>query len=330
MIERHLGHTPLRTKSTRAACTVAVALLALSQLQAQEPAAVSLLKDQTYSRAGGVDLKLDIARPPDTAGKGPFPAVIYFHGGGWQAGKRQDAYSQIRFLASQGIVGITVSYRFAPDFKWPAQVHDAKTAVRYVRTHASGLNIDATRIAAAGDSAGAYLALMLGFTSPADGLEGSGEWADVSSRVQAVVSYYSMADFTRLKPASPSRPLSASEEKQKAELEAITLAYYNKSAAQVLADWSGTMEPEDPIWAKLSPITYVSENDAPVLVIQGDRDPVVSVNQAYLLGHALSAVKVPHEVLIIESGGHGFTRPQSAQAAERMIAFLRRIPAIVP
>ncbi|MBL9204632.1 MAG: alpha/beta hydrolase [Opitutaceae bacterium] len=299
------------------------ALSALVPLRGQEPAVESFLKDRTYSQIDGEDLKLDLALPANFATGSPLPAVVYFHGGGWQAGRRQDAYEQIKFLASKGFVGITVSYRFAPQYKWPAQVHDAKTAVRFVRTHAAEFNIDPDRIAAAGDSAGGYLALMLGLTAPDDELEGPGEWSEASSRVQAVVSYYSVADFTKLKSNRPPKELTPEEAKRQAAAEAITQAYYKKSGAQVIEDWTGTLDPADPIWKQLSPVNYVSRGDSPVLIIQGDADPVVSVDQARQLNRTLTAAGVPHDMLIIEGGGHGFTRPQAARANAKMLEFLR-------
>ena len=102
------------------AASIGVASL-VSTLSGQEPSAVQWIKDRTYSEIAGQNLQLDVALPSVSAPGRPLPAVVYFHGGGWQAGKRQDAYEQLRFLASKGFVGITVSYRFAPEFKWPAQ-----------------------------------------------------------------------------------------------------------------------------------------------------------------------------------------------------------------
>jgi acetyl esterase/lipase len=102
----------------------------------------------------------------------------------------------IRTYASLGYVGVSVAYRFAPQFKWPAQVQDVKTAVRYLRAHAGELDIDPAHIGVMGESAGGYLALMLGVTSPGDSLEGKSDYPELSSSVQAVVSYFSATDFT--------------------------------------------------------------------------------------------------------------------------------------
>ena len=318
-------------------------LFAVGQLRAQQPAAapvppattpapapIQFDKDIIYSHAGGAELKMDAARPPASFGAGPFPVVLYFHGGGWQAGKRQDGYAAIRFLASQGFVAITVSYRFAPQFKWPYQIYDAKTAVRYVRSHAKELNIDPNCIAAAGDSAGAYLALMLGLTTSADGFEGDGEWTDTPSKVQAVISYYTASDFTKMAPREPTRPLTEKEQEMKAKAEAMTFAYYKKTGAQVMADWGGTTDPKDPVWAKISPLAYVKSTAVPVLIIQGDADPVVKVEQAYQLDRALTDVKAPHELMIVPGGGHGFTRAQYAVTWKKALEFLAQHMAKTP
>ncbi|WP_438479347.1 alpha/beta hydrolase fold domain-containing protein [Oleiharenicola lentus] len=306
----------------------ALVLMFSSALSAQQPVApppapIKIEKDIVYSHADGAELKLDIARPPESVGPGPFPVVVYFHGGGWQGGKRQDGYNPIRFFASQGFVGITVSYRFVPDHPWPAQVHDAKTAVRYVRAHAKELNIDPNRIASAGDSAGAYLALMLGLTAPEDGLEGDGEWKDASSRVQAVVSSYSVADFTRGRSLTEEAK-TPEQEKKRVEMEALFQAYYKKSVAQVVADMGGTSDPKSPRWRQMSPIIYVSKGDSPTLILQGDADTIVSPQQAYWLDEAMTTTQVPHELLIIKGGGHGFNAEQYKIAYAKTLEFLHR------
>jgi len=283
----------------------------------------SLVRDRIYSEVGGQTLQLDLALPSEPPAGGRFPAVLYFHGGGWQSGRRQEVHEQIQLLASKGFVGIAVSYRLAPDHKWPAQIHDAKTAVRFVRTHAAEFNIDPDRIAAAGESAGGHLALMLGLTGPDDDLEGPGEWSDVSSRVQSVVSYSALVDFTKLKFNRPPEELTPEETRRLAASDAHHQTQHGKTTAEVLADWTGTADPADPIWKDISPVQYVSRGDAPVLIIQGDGDPVVPVEQGRLLNRMLTAAAVRHDLLIIEGAGSSLTQAQATRAATRMVEFLR-------
>jgi len=132
-------------------------------------------------------LKLDLASPKglDHA----VPAIVVIHGGGWMAGKRQDMTSFAKEAAAHGYVAATISYRFAPKHRFPAQIEDSKCAVRYLRAHAKELNIDPKRIGAMGVSAGAHLAMMLGAMDSADAMEGDGGNPEQPSKVQAVVSF---------------------------------------------------------------------------------------------------------------------------------------------
>ena len=158
-------------------------------LKAQSIEGISISKDIVYGRVQDVDLKLDMARPAEV--KATYPALVFFHGGGWQQGDKSHMHRWLNKFASVGYVTVSVGYRFAPAFKWPSQVEDAKTAIRFLRAHAKEFNIDPNRIGVMGESAGGYLALMLGFTDPTDSLEGEGGYQSFSSSVQAVVSFYS-------------------------------------------------------------------------------------------------------------------------------------------
>jgi acetyl esterase/lipase len=271
---------------------------------------VSILRDVVYGHAGGVDLKFDVAKPVD--GSGPYPAIVFFHGGGWQQGHKSHMHRWLRRFASEGYVAVTVGYRFAPEFKWPCQVQDAKAAVRFLRANAKGFSIDPDRIGAMGESAGGYLALMLGVTSLNDGLEGDGGSAEHSSRVQAVVSFFSAADFT-----SPRKKLSPTVENE-------IQKYYGKSLPQVLADFTGASDNSDPLLKKISVFPYIDAGDPPVLLFQGDEDPFISVEQAGKLSAAFAKANVEHELVIVEGGGHGWTGALQDQTSLQMSEFFRR------
>jgi acetyl esterase/lipase len=219
----------------------------------------------------------------------------------------------IRKVVSLGYVGVSVGYRFAPEFKWPSQVEDAKAAVRYLRAHASELNIDPARIGVMGESAGGYLALMLGVTSARDNLEGDGGFPEYSSSVQAVVSYVSSTDF--MLPALELSP----------ELEAEMQKYYGKSLKEVRTDFTGATGPDDPILKRISVVTYVDKEDAPVLMFCGDRDPFVSIEHAYRLQQALKKVNVPNELVIVKGGGHGWTGKSEEETTKQMMEYFGRL-----
>ncbi|MBK6479587.1 MAG: alpha/beta hydrolase [Saprospiraceae bacterium] len=227
-------------------------------LHGQSTDKIAIDKDIIYGHAGGVDLKLDIGKPD---GPGPFPVVLFLSWWRLATGIKSHMHRWIRQFVVKGYVGVSVGYRFAPRFKWPSQVEDAKQAVRYLRTCRFS-HIDPKRISAMGESAGAYLALMLGVTAPKDSLEGQTNLPQYSSKVQAVVSYFSATDFTlRGPPLTPA-------------LEAAIQQYYKKSLKEVRADFTGASSLDDPILKKISVLHYVDKtDDAPVLIFHGDQDP---------------------------------------------------------
>jgi acetyl esterase/lipase len=156
---------------------------------AAKPAAreIEVVKDVTYARVGDTDLQLDLALPKNTQGK--LPLVVLFHGGGWRAGNRQQMTAMMEgFARNAGFVAATVSYRLVPAATFPAQIEDAKAAIRWLRAHADQYHIDPERIGVAGFSAGGHLVGLLGTTDKEAGFDAAEGNTDQSSRVQAVVS----------------------------------------------------------------------------------------------------------------------------------------------
>jgi acetyl esterase/lipase len=245
---------------------------------AQPPDTVVLERDVVYRTVAGKSLKLDIVRPK--AGSGPFPAILCIHGGGWQAGDKSEFLQLLYGFAQQGYVAAAVQYRLAPEFTFPAQVHDVKAAVIYLRSHAKELRIDPDRIGVMGGSAGGHLALMLATTGPADGLEVSAtESASVSSRVQAVVNMAGPCDLTRP---------------------------YPKASEYMVTDMVGKSRKDAPeLYAKASPLKYVSAGDTPMFTIHGTKDELVPFEQSPELVAACKKVGVPAELVTIQDGGHG-------------------------
>ena len=291
--------------------SIILCVLESFSLQAQSTEGISITKDFVYGRVQDVDLKLDMAMPAE--GKPTCPALIFFHGGGWQQGDKSHMHRWLKKFASSGYVAVSVGYRFAPAFKWPSQVEDAKTAVRFLRANAQQFNIDPDRIGVMGESAGGYLALMLGFTDSTDSLEGEGGYQSYSSRVQAVVSFFSATDFSgRTWQLSP-------------ELEAEIQRYYNKSLPQVIADFTGTNDTDDPLLKKISVLPYVDKNDPPVLMFHGDSDPYSPIERAQKFEQALTQANVSHELIIVKGGGHGWTGELQEETSRRMTEFFDRI-----
>jgi acetyl esterase/lipase len=265
-------------------------------------AEVVVEEDVVYGKAGDVELKLDIARPK---GAGPFPGLVLIHGGGWAAGQRKDFRHVAEQAAEHGYVTLTISYRLTePDPKtkvgkvpFPAQIEDCKCAVRWLRANATKYHVDSDHIGVGGASAGGHLSLLVGLTDAKSKLEGQGGHADQSSRVQAVVNIFGPTDLTDCWRVSP-------------------------QARPYIQGLLGKPEDAPDVYKAASPVTYVSDDDPPVLTLHGDLDTLVPPSQAQLLDVAMKLTKAKHEMLILEGQGHGFSGDSQKKASEAMWAFL--------
>lgn len=238
-------------------------------------------RDVTYCIANGIELKMDIYFPSPLPNV-PGPATIYVHGGSWSGGDktRGEGTMEVPELTRRGYVVAAVNYRLAPTYKFPAQIEDVKCAVRYLRANADLLNIDPNRIGAWGGSAGGHLVALLGLTNPSAGMEGNGGFDNVSSRVQAVVDFYGPADLTR--------------------------ADFAENHAAVYRGVFGVTSREDALLKRASPVTYVSKDGPPFLLVHGSEDKTVLPNQSEELYYRLTAAGVPASLIIVRNGGHGF------------------------
>jgi acetyl esterase/lipase len=261
-------------------------------------------EDITYGKAGNTELKLDLVRPQ---GDGPFPAIVFIHGGGWSGGNRQAYRGQIREAAGRGYVAATISYRLmqfdqarketttaTPIF--PAQIHDAKAAIRWLRAHAEQYQVDPDRIGVTGASAGGHLSLLVGLTDPSSSLEGDSGNPDQSSRVQAVVNVFGPTD--------------------------MAFCYEHSSVAWIFRLFmGGTPSEAAQRYKAASPVTYVTKNAPPVLTLHGDQDALVPVEQAKAFDDTMKAVGANHTLMIFEGQGHGFGGEYGKKAAEATWAF---------
>lgn len=268
--------TPLR---------LAAAILALStplayaddEPQAKKPESL-VMYDIVYKKVNDTELKLDMERPSD--GDGPFPAVLVIHGGAWRAGNKKDNRGVLHEFARRGYVAVSPQYRFCPKETFPAQVHDVKDAVRWMKTNAKDYKIDPKHIGAMGFSAGGHLALMLGVTAPEDGLEGDAQKTGPDSRVHAVVNYFGPTD------------LAADD--------------FPDISKGLLRDFLGGTPNEKAEAAKnASPLTFVSNGDPPMLSFQGTKDPLVPYTQATKLTTVQTKAGVPGRVDLLIGLGHG-------------------------
>lgn len=251
-------------------------------------------------------LRLDLAYPAN--GPGPYPGVVCIHGGGWLYGSAKKHVPLCLELARQGYVAASITYRFAPSHPFPAPVQDVKCAVRWLRAHAADYKLDKDRVGAVGFSAGGHLACLLGSTSPKDDLEGDGGYAEQSSRVQAVVSWYGLTDLARLHECCLQGKLPAFE---------TTLM---KGVLEGFLGGPPALVGER--YAKASPVTYAAKTTAPTLLIHGTADRKVPFEQSTRYERRLKALGVPVRLLALEGAPHDFTGEPQAKARQATCAFL--------
>jgi acetyl esterase/lipase len=247
-----------------------------------------------YSNPDDQHLQLDMARPE---GEGPFPAVLCIHGGGFRAGTRDGYDGLIKKLAKHGYVAVTVTYRLAPKYQFPAAIYDVKAAVRWLRANAAKYHIDPDRIGVTGGSAGGHLAQFLGVTGGVKEFEGDGGNAEQSSRVACVVNFYGPSDFTKS---------------------------YGKSvdAAEVLPLFlGGNLEQARKKHIQASPLYWVTPDAAPTLCVHGTKDQYVAFEQAEWIVDKLKAAGVEAELLPMVGSMHGFKGEVEEKAEAAMIEF---------
>lgn len=274
----------------------------------------------TYARVDSIELKLDLYLPPSrrarTDASGPsdsapgvrpdslrVPFVLWLHGGGWRGGSRADPCPALALLDS-GFAVAAADYRLSTRAVWPAQVHDAKAALRWLRARADSLGLDTARAVAWGTSAGGQIAAVLGLSSPSDSLEGkvgvdSGEMVP-PARVNAIVMYYAPTDFLEYHPQRWKR---------------------TSSVGQLL----GCAPPDCPVLARrASPAAYATTDDPPVFIAHGTADSTVPVTQAWRMHAAMRAAGVSSELAILEGADHGGPDFVSEDMMARVGDFLAR------
>lgn len=242
-----------------------------------------------------VPLKLDAHIPP---GKGPFPAIILVHGGGWTGGDKTASFVQPLFpvLDRTGFAWFTVDYRLAPQYPYTAMVEDVEKALAHVRAHATEYKVKPSQIALMGESAGAHLVNLVGTRNRAP------------SRVAAVVSFYgpiNIMDTLRLKPGDP-------------------VPDRIKSVFEI-----GALDEAGVAKMKVgSPDTYIHKGSAPFLFIHGTKDDPVPYAQSLLGMELFQKAGVPAELITVEEGIHGVINwekePRFHGYKDRMIAWLQK------
>ncbi len=288
-------------------------------LAAPTPAAPTLvprpgatLAEVRYADTDGVQ-RLDLHLP---ARPGPWPVVVFVHGGSWALGDKEmpagTGYGALReALLAQGWAVASVQYRFSARATFPAQLHDVKAAVRFLRAHAVDLDLDAERVALAGDSAGAHLAQLAALTADDPAWEGTVGVTGPSSAVRGVVSFYGVSDLANVGAdlTAAGCPLPAAGTAVVAALLGADPTRGAGLAAAVAA----------------SPVTHAGARRVPMLLIHGTEDCVVPPAQSRRLASALSAAGTPVELALV-TAGHIDGRLYAPEVLDgRVVPFLARV-----
>jgi len=291
------------------ACMLGLTLLLASVLPAQnqnppfvQPDNVEIKRDLVYSSVGSRELHLDLFLPKE--GAGPFPAVVYIHGGAWSGGNKNAFQRQAAYMATKGYVGACIQYRLSGEARYPAAVHDSKAAVRWLRANAARYRIDPKRMGAAGGSAGGHLVAFLGTTGEKKEFEGQGGNAGLSTRVRAVAAFNPVLDMTMVRMRDPAA-----------------------SAGGALEKFLGASYAERPdLYAEASPITHVSRDSAAFLFLHGAADTTVPYQQSVEMMKKLKEAGVYADLFSAEDARHGFfnSPPWYEPTLKKMEEFFNR------
>lgn len=279
------------------------ALAAGCVLLAPDPARaqnVRAHRDVTYARVDGKELRLDIYIP---AGAQAPPLVVWVHGGVWAFGTKAEV--PLDFVAN-GIATASIDFRQATEARFPAQIHDIKAAVRFLRAKAPEYGYRGDRIAIAGASSGGHLAVLAGMTNGHGELEGTeGSYLTQSSSVQAIVDYYGASNLMTILAQSTPYGLSVREPGLERLLGALP------EQARALARLA-------------SPVLHVDRNDPPLLMFHGDRDPQMPIEQSRELEDVYRKMGLDVHLDVVQGAAHGGDLFFSPERLQRALAFLRR------
>lgn len=291
----------------RQATALLIAFLLVTPTSAQQrptrangpplPDNVIVETDIEYAKAGDTSLKLDVYKPKTQATKAR-PCVVWIHGGGWQNGSKANGARLLPpILANGDYVGASVEYRLTDVAPWPAQIHDCKAAIRYLRANAAKLGIDPNKIGVWGASAGGHLVSLLGTSGDVAELEGNLGVSGVSSRVTCVVDFCGPSDFL---------------------LFGVEAPRLNEPGQPLYKLFGGPLKEKQEVAKQASPVTYVTKDDPPFLIMHGTADNTVNIRQAERFDEALTQAGVNTTFVKIINGPHAFG---GRKVEERVVAF---------
>jgi len=265
-----------------------------------QPLRAEVERDLEYGSIDGTALKLNLFKPQGKQAG----LLVYIHGGAWRAGAKEDC--PILELVQAGYAVASVDYRLTPQAPFPANVHDIKGAIRFLRAEGPRLGIEADHMAIIGSSAGGHLAALVGVSDGVPELEGSvGGHAGVSSRVHAIVSFFGASNLETILGQSTEYGLSVRE-----------------PALRLLLGGSPL---EKPALARLaSPVAHLDPKDPPILLIHGDADPQMPLQQSEELERACAVRGVQARLYVLPGARHGGAEFYDATRMQLVRAFLEK------
>jgi len=264
---------------------VLICCLSFVDARAADSTSVKSFKDMVYAKHGDLSMKLDLYVPEQ--GDGPFPLIVWIHGGGWIGGDKNDCPPLNLGYCQNGYAAASLSYRFSNVAPFPAQLEDIKAAIRWLKAHAGEYKLDPNRIGVWGASAGGHLVCLLGVTGKTKQFD-VGDHLDQTSEVQAVCNFFGPTDIlTGLDGLDPNTDLI-------------------KSLVNMYTGLLGGPIREKQDVAKLaSPTTYVDEHAAVFMHVHGTADLLVPVEQAEKLHDKLRQANVSSRLFLLPQAGHG-------------------------
>lgn len=268
-----------------------------------QPEGMNVQRDIAYADSKNPRQRLDLYLPKHREPK-PRPLLVYIHGGGWRSGSKQRGRAWLRPYLKEGkFAGASIGYRLTDEAIWPAQLHDCKAAIRWLKAHADEYGYDPDRIAVIGSSAGGHLACLLGTTADCLDLEGKlGSHQDQDSRVRCVVNFFGPTAFL------------ARDGKSSA-----FGGRGGRGSAGLL--FGGAIDQHLDAVRQASSVTHASPGDASVLTLHGSLDPIVPYDQAVRIEEALKQVKVPVTTIQVQGARHGGFH-QMPEVVKRVTVFL--------
>lgn len=274
---------------------IAPLVLGLLALGKPEPHSFLVTEKVVFRTVAKKKLLMDVYRPSDSTGLVPY--VIVVHGGSWIGGKREDMGPICEALAKKGVGAVTIDYRLAPTYKWPAMLEDCQVAYAYLAKNGTKMGLDNRRVGVLGASAGGHLALLMAMKETEAAAQKEG--APKRLAVRGVLNLFG--------------PTLLTEDYPMDLRDAVSKTVLGKPYALAQTEAYG-----------MSPVNFVAAGDPPVFTLHGEADPLVPVMQARRLDKALTAAKVPSTVRTIPGMGHELkiSLPACALALQEGLDFL--------